>query len=262
MRRFFEICYALVERETAGRMAYRLSFLAELITAVIYFAGIFYVGKLVPKELLEGNDYFTVTVIGVGLYGFVSAIVSAPRNFIISEISMGTFETMMTLGPSVFMFVIASSLIKAVRALGRTFFILAAAMWFGVNIHYDRLFLLIPLFIIAGSAALGAGFIQAAFDLRIRTTGRIMALAGGAGAILTGVYFPVSLLPNFFQAISNLLPATHAISITRSIMLHGTLPWHSAIFLLILAILLFTIGYFMLRRTIKLMKHDGSFSYY
>ncbi len=253
---------ALAERDMAGRLSHRLAFMADLVAATIYFAAVYYVGRLVPPEMIGGGDYFTVTVIGVGLYGFVSALMGAPRTFLTGEISMGTLETLMTLGPSVPAYVAGAAINRAGRALLRCCLILSVAAWLGVHVRLERVAGLLPVFLLAGTAAFGAGLLQAAIDVKMRSAGRIVALAGGAGSILSGVYFPVALLPEPLQALAHLLPATHAVSAARSILL-GTgwaAPDLVALFLLALAFL--AAGTVALNRAVRVMKTDGSFSYY
>jgi len=262
MKRFFEICYALLERETAGKIYYRFAFIAEIVSGIIYFAGIFFVGKLIPRELIYNKDYFTLTVIGIGLYTLSSALFTAPRNFLIGEITMGTFETMITLGPSTITYVIASSTIKGIKAVIRCVIILTIAFIFGLDIYYQKIFLLIPIIILSFLAGIGAGFIFASIDLRIRTSGRLIAMASGSSSILTGVYFPVSLLPKPFKLISSLLPTTYAILTARQILLFNSSPFLHIFILSVFAFILLSVGIILLRVTITKMKIDGSFCYY
>jgi len=99
-RDIVRILRALARRDMVGRLTYRLGFVAEFVAAALFFVAVFNVGKLVPRQMLAGQDYFTITLVGVGLYSFASGIMAAPRSFLSSELSNGTLEMLLTLGPA------------------------------------------------------------------------------------------------------------------------------------------------------------------
>lgn len=262
MTRFLTVIRAYLERDLAGRLAYRLSFLIYLFSAAIYFVAIFYVGKLVPPEVLAGADYFTVTAIGVGLYSFAATLVATPRTYLMGEIGSGSMETLLTLGPGPFTYVNATCANQGVRALGRTALVLALVAYFGVNVRAAALPLLAPVVIVTAAAALGLGYLQAAIDLQVRTAGRLVAMIGGAGTILSGVYFPSRLLPGPLQWLAQLLPATHAIEASRIALLEGRVPARPLLTLAGLAALYLGAGLLLLRAAFRRMLKDGSFLSY
>jgi ABC-type polysaccharide/polyol phosphate export permease len=246
----------------AGRLAYRLSFVIGLFSAAVYFTAVFYVGRLIPPELLDGRDYFTVTVIGIGIYSFTAALAGAPRNYLVGEIGQGVMETLLTLGPGLMTLTNAAAFVHGVKALGRTALVLGLAAWLGLNIDARAFPMLILVLIPTMAAALGLGYLQAAVDLRLRAAGRLVAMAGGAGTILSGVYFPKELLPGVLQWVADLLPATHAIAAARAMLLGEAFPLRAMGMLSILAALYLAGGLLLLRVAVRAMKRDGSFLTY
>lgn len=262
MRSFLRVLRAYAERETAGRLAYRFSFVLGLFSAVIYFTAVFYVGRLIPPELLAGRDYFTVTVIGIGIYSFTAALISAPRSYLMGEISVGVMETLLTLGPSLLTFTNAATFVTGLRALGKAALILGLAAWLGLDLDLTAFPRLIVVLVPAAGAALGLGYIQAAVDLRVRTAGRLVAMVGGAGTILSGVYFPKELLPVAFQGLAQFLPATHAIAASRAILLGEAFPSHALGMLVLLGAVYLSAGLALFRAATRAMLRDGSFLTY
>lgn len=256
MRRAF---FALAERDWAGRVTYRFAWLVEFGGAAIFLAALYYVGRLVPPQMIAGRDYFTVTAIGVGLYAFTGTVAAAPRSFIMSEIGFGTIETLLTLGPSVMRLMAASTLLAVVKALSRILLVLVVAAVLGCDLHLSRLPLLLPILILGAAAGAGMGSLQAAVDLRVRRVGRVVALAGGASALLSGVYFPVGLLPSSLQVIAEFLPATHAVSAARAVLFGAALPLKSMVILSVMAVFYLSAGAFAFRIADRGMREDGSF---
>lgn len=254
--------YAWGERGFAGRIAYRFSFVITFISMGISFVALYYVSRLVPKELLPHGDYFTVTLIGIGLYSFISAISNAPRHFIMNEMGGGTLETLLTLSPSLQMHIAAITISQALRTLARSSFIIIIPWFLGWDIRLGSFHLLIPIFVLGGAAAFGIGLIQSAIDIRVRTVGRVVSVFSGASALLSGVYFPVALLPAPLRLVGNLLPAKHAIDGARVILFTSETPWSIYLVLAGLAIILLLAGVVMMRAALHVMRRDGTFLTY
>ena len=259
---FWRVLRAYAERDMAGRLAYRLSFVIGLFSAVVYFTAIFFVGRLIPPEFLQGRDYFTITVIGVGIYSFTAALAGAPRNHLMGEINHGVMETLLTLGPGLLTLTNAASLVHGLRALWKSALVLALVAWLGLDLDLAAFPTLVVVLLPAALAALGLGYIQAAVDLRVRTAGSFVAMVGGAGTILSGVYFPRDLLPGIFQVFAELLPATHAIAASRALLLGEAFPLREIAMLFLLGAVYLGIGLALFRLSVRAMLRDGSFLTY
>jgi ABC-2 type transport system permease protein len=259
MKGFLTVAWALAEREFAGRPGYRFSGITAAVSALVTFVGVYYVGRLVPPGLIAGADYFTATVIGMGIYGFTTTLTMTPRNFLTTEISFGSMETLLTLGHPVTTYVNAACVFQGARALMKTIAAIAIAAWFGVDVHASALGFIVPVFLLAGLAGCGFGYIQAALNLRFRTASRVATLASGAGTILSGVYFPIHLLPGPLKSFAQLLPATHAIKAARAALLEGALPLGECLALSALAAVYLAGGIFVFRFSTRKMLEEGSF---
>ncbi|MEK8023703.1 MAG: ABC transporter permease [Candidatus Hydrogenedentota bacterium] len=259
MKRFFAVVHAIGEREFAGKLSYRFSFIFNLISMMLIFVAIFYVGKMIPPEFVPGGDYFTMTVIGIGIYTWIGTLASAPRAALMMEMSFGTFETIILLLPSMEVYLLASSLYFALLALARTGFILLVPFILGWRCPPEALVMLLPVFLLSGLAGIGLGLLQTGLDLRVRRAGRLVSLFGGGGAILSGVYFPVALLPVPLQMLSGLIPATHAIDAARTILIGHALPLRAGGAMLFLAIVFCIAGHGFFRYAENAVRRDGSF---
>lgn len=259
MRRFAAVVRAVAEREFSGRLAYRFSFIFGLVSTLLIFVAVYNVGKLIPRALIPGGDYFTVTVIGIGIYTWVGALSNAPRSVLMTEMSFGTLEAITLMVPDMELYLLAASVYFGGIALLRTGMMLLVPFLLGWRCPIASLVMLAPLFLLSGLAGLGAGLLQTGLDLRMRRAGRIFALFGGGGAILSGVYFPVALLPAPFRFVSRIIPATHAIEAARTILVAHVFPLRAHLALAILAASFCLAGHLLFRHAERTVRRDGSF---
>lgn len=250
---------ALAQRGWAGRMTYRFAWVVDAFGIVVFLASLYYVSRLVPPEMVAGSDWFTMTALGVGVYAFLGGLAAGPRGFLLSEIGYGTLEILLTLGPPLRSMVAAATVLQILRGLGRLLVLFAVAAFFGWTVEPGRVLALVPVLAVASLSGIGVGLFQGALDLRMRRVGRMMALSGGLGAILSGVYFPVAFLPAPLRALAEILPTTHAIRAGRALLMgHGDVG-PSLLVLSLLAAVLLPLGLWSFRAAIRAMREDGSF---
>lgn len=257
------IAGALAERDLAGRLSYRLTFVFEAAGAVFLLAALFYAGKLVPRSALGGQDYFTITLIGMGVQAFLLQIATAPRAFLANELGTGALETILTAGPRLETMLNAAVLNGGLRSAERfaLVFLVAVVLGDGMRFGVETTGLLV----VAGLAAIcgvGFGYLQAGLELATRRSSRILGILRGGGFVFTGVYFPVVLLPEPLQTVSGFLPTTHLVSAARSILMAGALPIRECAILAAMGFALVLLGRRVLRRGIEAMLRDGSYLRY
>lgn len=116
---------------------------------------------------------------------------------------------------------------------------------------------LIPLF--------GIGFLFAGFVVRFKEPYVFIQLVNLIFAVLTGTYYPVTLLPYWVQLLSHVLPQTYVIQNMRQIILaNQTLVslYGSVFILLALALIYPTIGYSIFKKLERRAAVTGEFSKY
>lgn len=262
IRDIVRILRALARRDMVGRLTYRLGFLAEFVAAALFFVAVFNIGKLVPRQMLAGQDYFTVTMIGIGLYSFASGVMAAPRGFLSSELSNGTLEMLLTLGPGLGSFLAAHAIYQAGRLLIRTALVLTVAWLLGRDLALAGAWRLGPVLVLAGCASFGIGMLQAGLELKVRRARHLVNLVGAAGAILTGVYFPLTLLPPWLRSLSLLLPAAPAIEASRSALMGNGLPGRALLTLAIQCAVYLAAGWLLFRAGARSQRREGTFAAY
>jgi ABC-2 type transport system permease protein len=111
----------------------------------------------------------------------------------------------------------------------------------------------------------GLGLLAAGSTMLVRRLNPVANIVGSLSFFLSGVMYPVSVLPGWLRAIGQLLPLTHALAVLRGALLIGASP--AALEEPLLALLLFSavlapagvaVFVFALRRA----RADGSLSHY
>ena len=105
------------------------------------------------------------------------------------------------------------------------------------------------------------GFITSSFILRFGTKVQIMAWSLIAILYpLSGIYYPLSILPPFWAGIGKLFPVSYIFESLRNLILHGTIPDTSAMLaILSLNLLYLCFGIFLFMKGFKHAKSRGWF---
>jgi ABC-2 type transport system permease protein len=98
----------------------------------------------------------------------------------------------------------------------------SAVVWFGAAVA-GGLLAALPAMLLASVSMVGIGYLVASAVLVIREPNFMVDATNFTFAILSGVAFPITVLPIFLQPISYLLPTTYAIDLLRHYAL-GTRP--------------------------------------
>ena len=113
---------------------------------------------------------------------------------------------------------------------------------------------------------IGISLLSTAITITYKSPGIINRIYLSVTSIISGVAFPVELLPKFLEIIGEVLPTTQFLTIVRndSISLNEGIFTYSEnlIFLSVIAVILLIFGSFTLRKAIEVAKKNGSLLLY
>jgi ABC-2 type transport system permease protein len=208
--------FAFVERDIRLAAAYPLSFFMPFLSIAITVAGFAFLSKLIdPHVKLEPSaqhlDYFTYVVLNFAFMMLLNRALQAASSAVRRDQLAGTLEPIVAKTTSLPLMVFGSSLwpmtFAAIQAVAYIGIGIAFGMQFGhVDIPGFAVTLLVSL-----ACMTAIGILAAAAVMRYRQTPPSSFLVGGAAALLTGVLFPVALLPAPLQVLAWLMPLTHAL---------------------------------------------------
>ena len=221
------IALAFLRKDFLEEASYRLSFVfgvAWTFFTLIFFTWVSdFIGPLVEERLEPyGGNYFAFVILGLGVYLFLGAALDTLTGRIRSAQVLGTFEALLAtrapLPTILFCLPLYSFLQTGLRVLG---LVVLGTLLFDMPLRWGNLpaaALLLGLTITAfGSMGLAVAGLTVAF----KRTERINRLIGSLSIFLGGIYFPISVLPDWLADLARLLPITPGLEGLRIALLGG-----------------------------------------
>jgi len=268
---FLRVLVAFIRRELAALGGYRTAFIIRIFGFGLAVGSLLFLSRFVgaainPHLAVYRGNYLGFVVIGFLATEFQQVGVSGLAQRIRFAQMMGTLEAevatpappWMVLGaPPVYEFA-ASSLRSAAYLVG-------AKLLLGLDLSRVNLLSLaisVPLIIAAFS---GLGLLAAATTMLVRRMNPVAMVIGSLSFFLSGVMYPVTVLPAWLREVGRLLPLTHALAVLRGALLVGAGPGElrdSLLALLIFAGVLAPVGAGLFAFALKRARVDGSLSHY
>jgi ABC-2 type transport system permease protein len=233
MREQVAAALTMLRRDWLLFISYRLRFIAQGLGAFFTLTLMYYFSRLVGGNVRPFNgpdDYYAYAVVGLLILAVLNSALAGPPSLVRQELVAGTFERIY-LSPfgavpalmSTLLFPFVYSLLNAIVML------VFAGLVFGLNIEWDTAALAIPLAMAGALAFMPFGILLLALVMLVKqaSTGTTWVIA--AISLVAGLYFPVTLLPDWIQWASDVQPFTPATELLRHVLV-GTPLTHSAVF--------------------------------
>jgi ABC-2 type transport system permease protein len=268
---FVRVLWAFIRREVSAVGGYQAAFVIRVLGVALAVGSMVFLSRFVgaaanPHLAQYGGNYLGFMVLGVLAAEFQQVGVSGLAQRIRTAQMMGTLEAelatpappWMVLGaPPVYEFG-AAALRSAAYLAGATILLgldLGRANWLSVA-------LAVPLILAAFS---GLGLLAAGTTMLVRRLNPVAIVIGSLSFFLSGVLYPVTVLPDWLRAIGGLLPLTHALAVLRGALLVGARPAalaDSFVALAVFAGVLAPVGAGVFAFALRRARIDGSLSHY
>ncbi|MGH2448903.1 MAG: ABC transporter permease [Chloroflexota bacterium] len=219
--------YALVERNVNLSKRYWGWEIAFLVYTIAQSLAIVLTANGMPT--VTGQSIHTSTMvlylaIGTLTWSYMASLFNAIAESVQWERWEGTIEYTMMSPISRLTYMLGSSLFGIVYGLGRTAFVLIALiLMFHLEPNQSGLLPSVAIVAVGSISFVGIGIMAATLPLLFTEKGAQMTYVIEAVLLLiSGVYYPISVLPGWMQPFSHLSPATYILSGIRSALLgHG-----------------------------------------
>ncbi len=227
---FLRVVVAFVRRELAEVSRYRLAFFVRalsfgLAVVSLYFFARF-VGAAENRHLRPyGGDYLSFGIVGLLVTELQQVGVSSLAWRVRMAQVRGTLEAELATPAPAWIVLGAAPVYEFAAAALRSAAYLVAASWL-LGVRYERangaaVALVVPFVLLA---FVGLGLLTAAATMLSRRQNPVAVVLGAASLFLSGVLYPVSVLPPWLQAAARFLPLTHALEALRGALLVGASP--------------------------------------
>lgn len=208
---------AFIRKDFLAESSYRLSFaLGALATvanlAVFYFIGRLFGAGLAPQLAPFGTDYFGYVFAAMAFFGYVGTGAGSYAGRLRSEQTQGTLEATLSTPLDIIPMLAAMS---AWNFLFATFelaiYAVAGIFIFKLDFSAANWPAAALVFFLSTACFAALGILSACFVMLFKRGNPMAWVLNNFEGLLGGVYFPVTVLPAWLAAVSNLLPVTYAV---------------------------------------------------
>ncbi len=267
LRWFGRVLMAFARRELTLFSRYRVGAVFRMLSFGFAVVSLYFFARFIgaaPNQHLDayGGDYLAFGIVGLLAVELQQVGVSSLSYRIRMAQMLGSFEAELATPAPAWMVIGAAPVYEFGSAALRSAGYLVAGSWI-LGISFARaqplsVALVVPVVLLA---FISLGLLTAATTMLSRRSNPVAAVLGAASFFLSGVLYPVSVLPGWLQGVSRLLPLTHALEALRRALLTGASPAAMAPSLVALAafaVVLTPVGLALFAHALRRARIDGS----
>jgi ABC-2 type transport system permease protein len=252
--------FGVVERNLYLTKRYFLWDLAFLLWTIANTLTIVFIARGVDLSPAQQNVLATKLLVGGVIWAFLGIIFEIVTETVAWERWEGTIEYTFMAPVSRPVHLIGMGIYAVIYGLVRAAAVFVAVVAFiGINLPQANYGAAIALLAIASVSFIGVGMMTAVLPLISPEKGTQLGfVAQGLMLVVSGVYYPISVLPDWMQWVSKISPATYALRGNRDQILHGAgLAWADVWPLLVIGTLSIPIGLVVFRAGERYAKKHG-----
>ncbi|MCG8429586.1 MAG: ABC transporter permease [Candidatus Omnitrophica bacterium] len=263
--------WAFIRKDILTETSYRLSFCLNILGVFMSVLVYFFIDKLFGSRVVGhlepfGVNYFSYVLLGMAFFSYIGVGLGSFSERIRTEQVQGTLEALLVTPASLPVIVFSLALGNLVMAtIDAAIYILMGIYVFGIDFSKVNLLSCGLVLILTFLSFSGLGIISASFIIVFKRGNPTGWVINNLQGLISGVYFPVTVLPAWLQAVSRCLPITYAIRAIQLAVYRGAGPSAIATELCMLALfslLLIPLSFLCFGFAIRYAKRQGSLSYY
>jgi ABC-2 type transport system permease protein len=218
---------AFLRRDFLVAWSYRMSFVSDLVGLVGQVIVFYFIGQLVDSSRLptfggSSVSYLEFAAVGIALGVFIQFGLDRVSAAMRGEQLMGTLESVLMTPTAPSTIQLGSVAFDLVYIPLRTAaFLGGVTLAFGLHFTASGIGPALLLLLAFIPFVWGLGVLTAAMLLTFRRGSGLIGLGTVVVGLLSGVYFPLTLLPDWLEGIANVNPVAQAINGMRDALLGG-----------------------------------------
>ena len=262
---------AYIKKEFLIRKSYKFAFFLNFFSVFASLLTFFFINKLFGGRISShlapfGRNYFAYTILAQAFFSYVGTGLGGIADQLHEETVTGTLESLLAA---------PIKLRTLITAMGLWNFVYASIdlfiyIFFGIfvfKIDFSQMNFLVSLliFFLAIITFSSLGLISGSFILVLKRGRPVDWVVNTLFGLLGGVYFPVTVLPKWLQAISAWVPVTYAVRALEMAVYQGSSLQELApdiIKLVVFNILLLPLAVYSFRYALFRAKREGSLARY
>jgi ABC-2 type transport system permease protein len=219
------ILWAFLRRDLLNELSYKLSFFLQLLGIFPVVLMFFFLSRLVGNTIsgpLEpyGGSYFPFVLIGIAVQNYLTLSLSRFSGSLRESQLSGTLEAVLATPVRLASFLMGSTAYSFVfNALRILIYLAVGTLIFNVHFNWARLPAALGVICLTIAAFCSLGIFSAGFIMIFKRGDPVNWGFNVISWLLGGVYYPVSILPDWLQKAADFIPMTHALKALRVILL-------------------------------------------
>jgi ABC-2 type transport system permease protein len=262
---------ACLKKDFLSESSYRMSFLFNFFGILVsilsyYFIDRLFGSRMVPHLEAFGVNYFSYVLLSSAFFGYVGVGLGSFSERIRAEQQQGTLEAVLLtptrISTILFSLVLWNLILATIDML---IYIALALFLFKISFADINIISSIVIFILTIASFSALGIISASFIMVFKRGNPLGWILGAIEGLIGGVYFPVTVLPQWLQFLAKFFPITYAIQAIQLAVYKGyslALLWRETGLLLIFCAVLvpFSLAFFTF--SLRKARKDGSLGQY
>jgi ABC-2 type transport system permease protein len=250
----------IVERNVYLTKRYFLWDVAFMVWTIANTLTIVFIARAAGLSPVRENTLATELLVGAVIWAFLGIIFEFMTETVAWERWEGTIEYTFMAPLSRTMHLGGMGAYAVIYGLIRaTILFFAVAAFIGIHVPDANFGAALALLAIASVSFIGVGMMTSVLPLISPEKGAQLGfVAQGMMLVVSGVYYPVSVMPHWMQLVAKLSPATYAIRGDRASIVGGAaLQWGNVWPLLLIAVVAMPLGLAIFRRGERYAKKHG-----
>jgi ABC-type multidrug transport system permease subunit len=258
---------AICIRDLRLWLSYRTRAITTAFTAITSVILFYYVSRLVNSpEVGSPDDYFGFVVVGTVILGVMTSTLTTPVGTLRAELMTGTFERMVISPFGAVGSIISLTLFPALLGLAVGVITIGfAAIVFDLALTWPTALAALPVALLGVFSFVPFGILLAAVAMTFKQTNAGAAFVITGLSLAAGLYFPVSLLPEWIQWTADVQPMTPTADLMRHVLVGTEMSGSvlAAVLKLIgFALVMLPIATLVLRGSIERSRRKGTITEY
>ena len=261
----------LFQRDLTVARSYRFAFLMQLFEILLGVAAFYYLSRFIQspqltQSLPQGGNYFAFALIGVAFFDYLGVALNT-FDWSLEEARLnGTLESLVVTQTPLPVILAGSALYPfAAMSLRTAGYLAWGVLLFGFPAAQANWFGAVMILIASILSFVGLGVLSASYTLVFKRGNPVKWIFLGVSGLVSGIMYPVRVLPAALQWIARFVPTTYSLEAMRAALLgHAPMSelWPAIRALLAFAVVLLPISFAAFSWALRRTKITGTLTHF
>ena len=213
----FRTAFAFLKKDFLVESSYRLSFLFNIFTVLVSVLSYFFIDRLFGQTIVShleefGVNYFSYVLLAMAFFSYIGIGAGSFSSQIHNEQVQGTLEAILLSPAKIYTILFSMGLWNLINAaIEMALYIILGIYLFHIDFSKINILSSGIIMFLSISSFNALGIISASFTLLFKRGNPFNWIVGTMEGLISGVYFPITILPDWLQFLAQFFPITYAI---------------------------------------------------